>query len=124
MNWGAIHALCLYLVNNIPSFSGILNMFAPFYHANSFFCYLYALGLHFTFYYILEVEMRQQLYWLNTDWLQLELELQQSRCLLCYFLVMKIWPPDLAFCISVLLSDKESYYLYHGIALKLQKDNT
>lgn len=54
-------------------------MFAPFYHANSFISPI-LLNYEFTFYILLhlEVEMRQQLYWLNTDWLQLELELQQS----------------------------------------------
>ena len=38
---------------------------------------------------------------------------------------MKIWPPDLAFLyFSFPVRQGESYYLYHGIALKLQRDST
>ena len=38
---------------------------------------------------------------------------------------MKVWPPDLAFLyFSFPVRQGESYYLYHSIALKLQRAST
>lgn len=88
---------------------------------------LLSLCFRFTFYILLHFRSWNEaiIILVKCRLVKLELKLQQSRYPLCYLLVMKIWPPHLAFLyFSFPVRQAESYYLYHGIALKPQRDST